>query len=277
MSSVNNLLAITYGCLHEDRGQRLPMDLVVKELEKSLKFEESLANPKLMSSDGLQDRSTPNSSFAALIRRNKVGKIFDIFDFNRDGGLSREELVAFLVATNDVNLEQGPEQICTKADKVMCLYDEYLDDEKGLTYHGLLQYYDDGHGDLDNDIMQVVSDSYSDDDDSSRRIKLMKIFQKHNHDRVYDGLLKLVLDSKPSDDDEAALWFGSPESLVIIKPLTNKPLLSWLVITLLILLIATILVKLSFLWFVFLVLSNSIVAFMNKRKEKKMHALCNIN
>lgn len=274
--SMNNFLAIAYGCLHEDRGQRLPMDLVVKELEKSLQIEVSLANPKLMSSDGFQDRS-PNISFANTLRRNNVGKIFDIFDFNRDGGLSREELVAFLVATNDVNLEQGPEQVCTYADEVLCLYDEYLDDEKGLTYHGLLQYYDDGRGDLDNDIMQVVSDSYSDDDDSSRRNKLMKIFQKHNHDLVYDGLLKLVLDSKPSDDDEAAPWFGSPESLVIIKPLTNKPLLSWLVITMLILLITTILVKLSLLWFVFLVLSNSIVAFMNKRKEKKMHALCSIN
>lgn len=142
--------------------------------------------------------------------------------------------------------------------------------KKGLTYHGLLQYYDDGHGGLDSDFAQLVSDSYSEDNDSSRRQKLITIFQKQNHDL---GLLKLVLDSKPSDDDEAALWFGSPETLVIIKPLTNKPILLWLGISLLILLITTILVKLNFSWFVFLVLSNSIRALMNKRKKKTMNAL----
>lgn len=270
--SMNKFLKIAYGCLREDRQQRFPMDLVLKELEESLNIELSLRNGEKSNlipiSRGLQNE-TPKSSFATLIKhRTNVGKIFDLFDINRDGGLSREELVAFLVVTN-VNVEYGHEQISALVDEVLCLYDKYLDDKKGLTYHGLLQYYDDGHGDLDSDIAKLVSDSYSNNDDSSRRHKLITIFQKHNHDFAYDGLLKLVLDSKPSDDDEAALWFGSPKSSVMIKPLTNKPVLSWLVITLFILLITTILVKLSFLWFVFLILSNSIIAFMNKSKNMR--------
>ncbi|KAL4571635.1 hypothetical protein LXL04_018398 [Taraxacum kok-saghyz] len=276
--SMNKFLGIAYGCLHEDRGQRFPMDLVVQKLEELRKIELSLLNGGGMKSewilsDGLLEGNPNSSSFATLLRRRtNVGKIFDIFDLNRDGGLSREELVAFLVVTN-INRKHGPEQISAYVDEVLCLYEKYLDDKKGLTYHGLLQYYDDGHGDLDADIVKLESDSYLDDDETSRRHNLITIYQKLNHGIANDGLLKLVLDSKTSDNGEASLWSRSPDSLFTIKPSTNRLIRLWLVIAMVVLLVTTILVKLSFVWFIFLILSNSVFAFLNKKNKCKLRAL----
>nr|GEY19865.1 ribonuclease H-like domain, reverse transcriptase, RNA-dependent DNA polymerase [Tanacetum cinerariifolium] len=67
-----------------------------------------------------------------------------------------------------------------------CVERDDIQVEFDLTYHGLLQYYDDGRGDLDSDIVQVLSDSDSDNDDddddneiaSRRWQKLSRIFQK---------------------------------------------------------------------------------------------------
>lgn len=192
------------------------------------------------------------------------------------------------------------------------MYHKYIDGKKGLTYHGLLQYYDDGHSNLDSDIVPLVSES----DNSSRRKKMMWLLQKlgskkdggltgdekPTRESLYEtigGLLfkafnwyrkrgltsdsrlkmhdgtkdQLDLDSEVQelllrpDDDEAAFSFSSPESLVTTKPLTIRAILLYLFITLLIFSIATILVKLKYMWVLFLILLNSIDAFMKKRKK----------
>lgn len=72
------------------------------------------------------------------------------FDFNRDGGLNREEMSALVVAVNP-RVKFSEEQISAILDEVFRTYGEFIDGEKGLTYDGLLRTYDDGAGDVDRD------------------------------------------------------------------------------------------------------------------------------
>ncbi|KAI3799550.1 hypothetical protein L1987_34849 [Smallanthus sonchifolius] len=86
-----------------------------------------------------------------IIRLEKVRRIFQLFDRNEDGGLNKEELEALLVAINFDLKHCSQETISSSTDKVFCLYDKFIDGEKGLTCYGLLRIYDDGDGDLDLD------------------------------------------------------------------------------------------------------------------------------
>uniref|UniRef100_A0A7N1A6M5 EF-hand domain-containing protein n=1 Tax=Kalanchoe fedtschenkoi TaxID=63787 RepID=A0A7N1A6M5_KALFE len=83
-------------------------------------------------------------------RTEKVKRIFQQFDANRDGGLNREEMAALVVAVNP-RVKFSEEQISAILDEVFRTYGEFIDGEKGLTYDGLLRTYDDGAGDVDRD------------------------------------------------------------------------------------------------------------------------------
>ncbi|CAI9116862.1 OLC1v1018132C1 [Oldenlandia corymbosa var. corymbosa] len=83
-------------------------------------------------------------------RSEKVKRIFQQFDINRDGGLNREEMAALVVAVNP-RVKFSDEQINAILDEVFRTYGEFIDGEKGLTYDGLLRTYDDGAGDVDRD------------------------------------------------------------------------------------------------------------------------------
>ncbi|KAF5740820.1 hypothetical protein HS088_TW11G00900 [Tripterygium wilfordii] len=83
-------------------------------------------------------------------RSEKVKRIFQQFDANRDGGLNREEMSALVVAVNP-RVKFSDEQINAILDEVFRTYSGFIDGEKGLTYDGLLQTYDDGAGDVDRD------------------------------------------------------------------------------------------------------------------------------
>lgn len=215
-----------------------------------------------------------------------MGKVFDIFDLNRDGGLSRKEVAVFLFVT-----KPGEDQLSTCVEEIFSMYAKHIDDKKGLTFHGLLQYYDDGRSNLDSDIVPLLSDS----DDSDRRKNLIWLFQKLSSDEFSDlkppvgftsssmltmddvvardrsdlGSEVLDLLLKPDAEPQAALWFASPESLDTVKPWTIRAILLYLLIAVVMLSIAIMLVKFKHMWVPFLILFNSINVFLNKRK--KMH------
>ncbi|WRX30874.1 hypothetical protein QQP08_023361 [Theobroma cacao] len=83
-------------------------------------------------------------------RSEKVKRIFQQFDVNRDGGLNRDEMAALVVAVNP-RVKFSDEQINAILDEVFRTYGEFIDGENGLTYEGLLRTYDDGAGDVDRD------------------------------------------------------------------------------------------------------------------------------
>ncbi|KAK9165269.1 hypothetical protein Scep_000460 [Stephania cephalantha] len=83
-------------------------------------------------------------------RAEKVKRIFDQFDVNRDGGLNREEMASLVVAVNP-RVKFSDEQINAILDEVFKTYGDFIDSHKGLTHAGLLRTYDDGAGDVDRD------------------------------------------------------------------------------------------------------------------------------
>ncbi|KAK6939385.1 hypothetical protein RJ641_028916 [Dillenia turbinata] len=95
-------------------------------------------------------------------RSEKVKRIFDQFDTNKDGGLNREEMAALVVAVN-ARVKFSDEQINAILDEVFRTYGEFIYGEKGLMFDGLLRTYDDGAGDVDRDFdalgLELNSDS----------------------------------------------------------------------------------------------------------------------
>ncbi|KAI3861533.1 hypothetical protein MKW98_000485 [Papaver atlanticum] len=83
-------------------------------------------------------------------RAEKVKRIFQQFDTNKDGGLNREEMASLVVAVNP-RVKFSEEQISAILDEVFKTYGEFIDGDKGLTQEGLLRTYDDGAGDVDRD------------------------------------------------------------------------------------------------------------------------------
>eukprot|EP00249_Psilotum_nudum_P005583 c19034_g1_i1 orf=675-3197(+) len=87
-------------------------------------------------------------------RVQKVKKIFQEFDANRDGGLNREEMAALVIAVNPrVNFSK--EQITAILNEVFRTYGEFIDGDSGLTFEGLLRTYNDGAGDVDRDFIAL--------------------------------------------------------------------------------------------------------------------------
>ncbi|KAE9617592.1 hypothetical protein Lal_00034563 [Lupinus albus] len=88
-------------------------------------------------------------------RSEKVRRIFNQFDANRDGALNREEMASLVVAVNP-RVKFSDEQISAILDEVFKTYSDFIDgEEKGLTYEGLLRTYDDGAGDVDRDYVAL--------------------------------------------------------------------------------------------------------------------------
>ncbi|KAL8153914.1 hypothetical protein V2J09_011674 [Rumex salicifolius] len=83
-------------------------------------------------------------------RSVKVKRIFHQFDADKDGGLSRSEMAALVVAVNP-RVKFSDDQLTAILDEVFRTYADFIDDEKGLSFEGLLRTYDDGAGDVDRD------------------------------------------------------------------------------------------------------------------------------
>nr|XP_043606536.1 uncharacterized TPR repeat-containing protein At1g05150-like [Erigeron canadensis] len=96
-------------------------------------------------------------------RSEKVKRIFQQFDLNRDGGLNRDEMSALVVAVNP-RVKFSNEQISAILDEVFRTYSDFIDSEKGLTYDGLLRTYDDGAGDVDRDFEALGLELKSNED-----------------------------------------------------------------------------------------------------------------
>uniref|UniRef100_A0A5B7B8N3 EF-hand domain-containing protein n=1 Tax=Davidia involucrata TaxID=16924 RepID=A0A5B7B8N3_DAVIN len=147
-------------------------------------------------------------------RAEKVKRIFQQFDANRDGGLNREEMAALVVAVNP-RVKFSDEQINAILDEVFRTYGEFIDGEKGLTYDGLLRTYDDGAGDVDRDFdalgLELKQDnnngiSMASEEASSSSIADERVVEPHkkqrtaawaaspNHGIVFDDTWKIVDD-----------------------------------------------------------------------------------
>ncbi|KAL3514726.1 hypothetical protein ACH5RR_027443 [Cinchona calisaya] len=146
-------------------------------------------------------------------RSEKVKRIFQQFDENRDGGLNREEMTALVVAVNP-RVKFSDEQINAILDEVFRTYGEFIDGEKGLTYDGLLRTYDDGAGDVDRDFdalglelkPEIAAAGASEEVASTSSIADERVIEPHkkqrtaawaaspNHGIVFDDTWKLVDD-----------------------------------------------------------------------------------
>lgn len=145
-------------------------------------------------------------------RSEKVKRIFEQFDSNRDGGLNRQEIAALVVAVNP-RVKFSDEQINAILDEVFKTYSEFLEGEKGLTYDGLLRTYDDGAGDVDRDfdalgleLKPEASTGAPEEAASSSSIVDERMMEPHkkqrtaawaaspNHGIVFDDTWKLVDD-----------------------------------------------------------------------------------
>ncbi|KAI5656131.1 hypothetical protein M9H77_24924 [Catharanthus roseus] len=146
-------------------------------------------------------------------RSEKVKRIFQQFDVNRDGGLNREEMSALVVAVNP-RVKFSDEQINAILDEVFRTYGEFIDGEKGLTYDGLLRTYDDGAGDVDRDFdalglelkPETAAAGAAEEVASTSSIADERIMEPHkkqrtaawaaspNHGIVFDDTWKLVDD-----------------------------------------------------------------------------------
>ncbi|KAJ4964695.1 hypothetical protein NE237_016544 [Protea cynaroides] len=146
-------------------------------------------------------------------RAEKVRRIFQQFDVNKDGGLNREEMAALVVAVNP-RVKFSDEQISAILDEVFRTYGEFIDGEKGLTYEGLLRTYNDGAGDVDRDFDALGLELIPDSDKamemaseaSSSSIADERVVESHkkqtiaawaaspNHGVVFDDTWKLIDD-----------------------------------------------------------------------------------
>ena len=145
-------------------------------------------------------------------RSEKVKRIFQQFDVNRDGGLNREEMAALVVAVNP-RVKFSDEQINAILDEVFRTYGEFIDGENGLTYEGLLRTYDDGAGDVDRDfdalglelnldeakgISEASSSSIADERalglESQKKQRIAAWAISPNHGIVFDDTWKIVED-----------------------------------------------------------------------------------
>ncbi|KAL3514116.1 hypothetical protein ACH5RR_026833 [Cinchona calisaya] len=84
------------------------------------------------------------------LRSEKVKRILQQFDLNRDGCLNRDESTALVVAVNP-RVKFTDDQIHAINDEVFRTYAQFIDGQKGITLDGLLRTYDDGAGDVDRD------------------------------------------------------------------------------------------------------------------------------
>ncbi|PWA52196.1 serine-threonine/tyrosine-protein kinase catalytic domain-containing protein [Artemisia annua] len=172
--SMNKFSSIAYRCLHNDRGQRPSMDLVLKELQGSLEIQvfwvsTGRKNPELISSTKFHSSSSESKRQL------------------RDGCLNREELTALLRAKTPKKM-YSKEETRDLIDRIFHLYNEFIDGNKGLTCDGMLRSYDDGNGDLDSEYSALAVHYRPSADNSevtglSTREKSMRIFQQFDSNK----------------------------------------------------------------------------------------------
>lgn len=138
-------------------------------------------------------------------------RIFSQFDANKDGGLNRSEMAALVVAVNP-RVKFSDEQINAILDEVFRTYGEFIDNDKGLTFDGLLRTYDDGAGDVDRDFEALGLDLSIDNDnviteasasssiiderglEPQKKLRTAAWAASPNHGIVFDDTWKLVDD-----------------------------------------------------------------------------------
>lgn len=134
-------------------------------------------------------------------RSEKVKRIFQQFDLNKDGGLDRAEMAALVVAVNP-RVKFSDEQINAILDEVFRTYEEFIDEEKGLTLDGLLRTYDDGAGDVDRDFEALNLDLVAGEGDAS-------IAEASTSSVADDGALE------PQKKQRTAAWAASPNHGIV--------------------------------------------------------------
>ncbi|XP_042509852.1 uncharacterized TPR repeat-containing protein At2g32450-like [Macadamia integrifolia] len=103
--------------------------------------------------------SKRSMSTTMMTGRDKVRSIFDRFDANRDGGLSRDEMGA-LVTTVNPNVKLSSDQVSAILDEVFRSYSDFIENPlTGLSFKGLLRIYDEGAGDVDRDYSALFHSS----------------------------------------------------------------------------------------------------------------------
>lgn len=137
-------------------------------------------------------------------RSEKVKRIFQQFDTNRDGGLNRQEMSGLVVAVNP-RVKFSDEQINAILDEVFRTYGEFIDGEKGLTYDGLLRTYDDGAGDVDRDFDALGLDFKADENNG-----ITNVSEEASSSSVLDERV-----SEPQKKQRTALWAASPNHGII--------------------------------------------------------------
>ncbi|CAH1428206.1 unnamed protein product [Lactuca virosa] len=148
-------------------------------------------------------------------RSEKVKRIFQQFDLNRDGGLNREEMSALVVAVNP-RVRFSDEQISAILDEVFRTYSDFIDTDKGLTYDGLLRTYDDGAGDVDRDFealaLELKSNDDNDNSNNNNEPASSMAFEEASTSLVVDERVK---SPEPQKQHRTATWAASPNHGII--------------------------------------------------------------
>ncbi|KAL9229187.1 hypothetical protein vseg_004680 [Gypsophila vaccaria] len=138
-------------------------------------------------------------------RSEKVRRIFDQFDTNKDGGLNRAEMASLVVAVNP-RVKFSDEQINAILDEVFRTYSEFIDEMKGLTYEGLMRTYDDGAGDVDRDFEAL-------------NLELNSVFGGENDGNLGEASTSLGKEERGVDErvkkQRTASWATSPNHGIV--------------------------------------------------------------
>ncbi|MFS7972325.1 putative EF-hand domain, tetratricopeptide-like helical domain superfamily, EF-hand domain pair [Helianthus anomalus] len=146
-------------------------------------------------------------------RSEKVRKIFNQFDFNRDGGLNRDEMSALVVAVNP-RVKFSDEQITAILDEVFRTYGDFIDGDKGLTYDGLLRTYDDGAGDVDRDFEALGIELKPEDDiEAASSLALEEASTSSAMERVSSAGAGAA--AGPQMKHRTAAWAASPNHGIV--------------------------------------------------------------
>ncbi|KAK9164381.1 hypothetical protein Syun_005283 [Stephania yunnanensis] len=131
-------------------------------------------------------------------RADKVKKIFEKFDVNRDRGLNSEEMAALVMAANP-RIKFNDYQIEAILNEIFRVYGDFMDGEKGLTCQGLLKTYDDGAGDVDRDLIALGLDdpnhnsvSYQESSSPIENKTSVKLEKKSKFETLLDNTGEMV-------------------------------------------------------------------------------------
>ncbi|GJY89028.1 uncharacterized TPR repeat-containing protein-like protein [Tanacetum coccineum] len=147
-------------------------------------------------------------------RSEKVKRIFQQFDINKDGGLNRDEMSALVVAVNP-RVKFSDEQISAILDEVFRTYGDFIDGDKGLTYDGLLRTYDDGAGDVDRDFEALgleMKPEGGNDGGNDNNGENAIVFEQGSSSVAVD---RVKSPEQPHKDMRTATWAASPNHGIV--------------------------------------------------------------